>query len=180
MYRIAPIVVLLLTLAAGSATAAVSSAVPSFALTPEPTAKEQVASSHGFYVVLKGSGWYVGNPSFVTSGVPIVSTEVGYTCGCAAGQNDKGDRTADLIDEHGNTVVTLSGKTLDKDVAKLLAKPTEVIPEMHRQAESAVAKAKRLAKDKPEQAKALLEAVMKMKGWKESDDARALLQTLKG
>jgi hypothetical protein len=170
----------LMLLMAGPALAAENCAAPSFAFTPERTAKHKTANTHGFYVVIKGDGWYVGDQIFTTSGVPIVGTTQAYLCPMLAGAKDKGTRSAEVMDEYGNILMTLSGKSIDKDMKRLLIQSANFIPELRHQAGTAVTKARALAKAQPKQAATLLESVAKLKGWKEGDEARALLRKISG
>jgi hypothetical protein len=174
-------IAILLTLSVDICSAAACPQSASFAFSAEPAAKASASANHRFYVVVKGEGWYVGESVFASSGVPIVGTGTPvYTCSMAAGANDKGTRTADVVDEHGNTLVVLSGKTIDKDLRTLLAHPDALIPDMRKQAAAVVAKAANVAKKDPAKAKSLLATVAALKGWKEGDDARTLMKDLGG
>jgi hypothetical protein len=171
--------ILALTAVCGWASAASETcSSAAFHFTPESEAVQRVAATHSIYLRLHHEGWYVGE---MGSTVPVVSDgSPGYTCPMVASGADKGTRTAEVVDEHGNVLATLSGKNIDKDVARIIKNADSVVPEMRKQAAAVVAKARTTAKKDAKRAMAMLTPVAQLKGWAEGDQARALLNELGG
>lgn len=154
---------------------------PAFAFSTQPAAMKLIEEKGGIAVILKGDGWYVGNPAFAKSAVPFVAGSPGmsgYLCPMAATSHDKGDRKAEIVDRYGNVLVTLDGKNADRELPALVAKPQDLLNKLQAEMRTRLAQGKTQAAKNATRAKELLAPLAALKGWAEAEEARRLVAGL--
>lgn len=169
---------LILILSASAGLAAADNRQPAFAFTPQPTAMRRMAEKGGIAVILKGDGWYVGNPAYAKSGVPFVAGSPGisgYTCPIAASAHDQGDRKAEVIDRFGNVLASFDGKSGDRQLPALVAKSQEFLTGIQAEMRTCLTRGKAQLAKNPAKAKEILTPLAAIKGWPEAEEAKRLV-----